>query len=196
MRWRAAVAAVALGIVAGSSACGARDDGGGTADVFSFATDDLCEWIDADTVSAIVAGASAEYGATPAVTGFEASWRSDTSRGCSWAVEAPDSNDPRLSEIGLIRTEPLDEAVSNGSVFVEHPVLSHGVRVNQAADNPVGGYGEWVCGMEVRLSVEGQDHTLEYWHCIPPNFDGDANAVLSIADGLLREMGWVPAESG
>jgi hypothetical protein len=46
--------------------------------------------------------------------------------------------------------------------------------------------------MEVRLSVEGREETLEFWHCVPPEFDGDAEAILSIADGLLREMGWIP----
>jgi hypothetical protein len=45
--------------------------------------------------------------------------------------------------------------------------------------------------MEVRLLIQGQDYTVEFWHSVPPGFDGDANAVLSIADGLLREMGWI-----
>ena len=56
-------------------------------------------------------------------------------------------------------------------------------------------HGEFVCGMEVRLSVEGQSHTVEFWHCVPPDFDGDANAILGLADGLLTEMGWVPVQS-
>jgi hypothetical protein len=45
--------------------------------------------------------------------------------------------------------------------------------------------------MEVRLLIEDQDYTVEFWHGVPRGFDGDANTILGIADGLLREMGWV-----
>jgi hypothetical protein len=162
--------------------------------VFSFADDDLCEWIDADTVSAIVADAYTAHGATPVVTGFEQSWDSDAYAGCWWSVESADPNDPPLASAGLILTEPLDVAISMGHVFAEHPALSDGVRVNQAAELPVGEYGNFLCGMEVRLSVEGHAETMEFWHCVPPDFDGDADAVLSIADGLLQAMGWVPVQ--
>lgn len=165
---------------------------------FDFDTDDLCEWIDADTVSKIVADAYTEHGASPVPTGFDEARPSGAHEGCWWAVPEPDQgSDPgelRLSEVGLIRTDPLDVALSGGWVFDPHPALSDGVRVGPGSE-VVGAYGEWVCGMEVRLSVEGQDDTVEFWHCVPPDFDGDANAILGIADGLLREMGWVPVST-
>jgi hypothetical protein len=119
------------------------------------------------------------------VTGFEQSWDSNGYRGCWWSVESADPNEPRLAQTGLILTEPLDEAIAMGQTFAEHPALSDGVRVSGAAELPVGEFGEYVCGMEVWLSVEGHAETMEFWQCVPPVFDDDADAVLSIADGLL-----------
>lgn len=174
-------------------ACSGQDEGV----VFSFDDGELCEWIDADTVDAIVADSYSEHGATPIVTGFRESWRgTDAHPGCGWGVPAPDpARDPEISAVFLGQGRLLDEAVANGAVFTAHPALSDGVKVDQAAQNPVGAYRDWVPGMQVGLAVDGHGDTLTFTHGVPPDFDGDANAILSIADGLLREMGWVPVQN-
>jgi hypothetical protein len=77
------------------------------ADAFDFDTDDLCEWIDVDTVEAIVADAYIQHGATPVVSGFEEA-REGAHQGCWWAVPAPEEatgpGDLRRSTVGLIRS--------------------------------------------------------------------------------------------
>jgi len=172
------------------------DDGDGPSAVFSFATDDLCDWIDAATVSSIVEGAYTENGASPIVTGFEESWGSDGYKGCAWSVAGPDpDSDPVVALVGLLEADPLTEAEAQGAAFSPNPALSDGVRADQAADGPIGAHGDFFPGMQVRLAVEGQERTVEFWHGVPPEFDGEADAILAIADGLLRDMGWVPAAS-
>lgn len=145
------------------------DDGDGSAAVFSFAADDLCDWIDADTVTSVVEDAYTENGASPIVTGFEESWDSDAYKGCAWSVAGPDpDNDPVVAEVGLLEADPLTAAEEDGAVFSPNPALSDGVRADQAADGPIGAYGDFVPGMQVHLAVEGQERTVEFWHGVPP----------------------------
>ena len=88
--WRAWLAAAVLVVGGGLLVACGDDDDGDAADVFSFEADDLCEWIDADTVSAIVADSYSEHGATPIVNGFEESWSSAAYEGCIWTIEPVD----------------------------------------------------------------------------------------------------------
>ena len=55
MSWRVTSAAVGVGIALVVSGCGCTDDDSGAAAVFSFATDDLCEWVSEAEVAEFVA---------------------------------------------------------------------------------------------------------------------------------------------
>jgi hypothetical protein len=189
-RLTAALSTVML--VSAMSGCRSSDSGStSTEDAFDFAEDDLCEWIGANIVSDIVTDAYRQHGASPIPAGFEQSWGSDPYLGCAWSAGDP-GQVGSYSEVGLIRADLRSNDAERP--FESHPALSPGVLVGPRAHH-VGAPGDWVPGMEVRLLIEDQDYTVEFWHGVPRGFDGDANTILGIADGLLREMGWVPIPS-
>lgn len=158
----------------------------GSSDAFDFSSDDLCEWFSADDIHTIVAAAYEDNDALPLPPAFEEVWASDSYSGCFWRSED-------ISYLGLIATEPVSHPATDARRWQPHPALSEGVYVDQEV--VVGSHGDWVPGVEVRLLVEGQELTVEYWHGVPPGFDGDAEAVLAIADEMLEQMGWVPVAS-
>lgn len=167
-----------------------------TGEAFAPAEDDLCERIEPAELTRIVGEAFTAYGAAPSPAPFAVSWDSDTYRGCAWT--SSEENEEDATVIGLIVTEPAgwyEQWVEIDEYFHPHQGLSESVRVGGALGQPpvqVGGPGDWTPGIEVRLLVEGQDRTLEYWVNVPAGFEGDAEPLLTIADDLLQIMGWLP----
>jgi hypothetical protein len=164
----------------------------GTAEPFDFATDDLCEWVTDEDVTRVVSEAYTTYGATPIPSDFERSPFADSSSGCWWV--SPGSADPDATEslVGLVGIPPEQtdrEERDFQRVYEPHPALSEGLGVSGVLE--VGDHDDFTPGLEVRLSVEDQNWTLEFWHQVPPAFEGKADAILAIADGLLKELGWV-----
>ena len=157
--------------------------------VFDFATDSLCDRISGRRVAEIVETAFRAHDATPVPSGFHDGGGDANSpyRYCGWDFEG--------GVVGLVETEPAEEARSQLS-FVTHAALSPGVMVSEERLGDIGESGEFIDGLEVRLLVEGQDSTVEFWHTAPVGYTGDESALLAVADGLMREMGWVPTEAG
>jgi hypothetical protein len=159
-------------------------------EAFDFSTQSLCEWFSPEEIDTIVARAYEDNDASPIPPPFEEGASSADSRypDCWWH-----SGD--ISTVGLaaIRTGPFYDYDADGPIderWRPHPALSEGVYVDQEV--VVGSHDDYVPGVELRILVEGQEHAMEYWHRVPPGFDGDADAVLAIADEMLRSMGWVP----
>jgi hypothetical protein len=158
---------------------------------FDFSTQSLCDWFSPEEIDTIVARAYEDNDASPIPPPFEEGASSADSRyrgGCWWH-----SGD--ISTVGLaaIRTGPFFDYDADGPIderWRPHPALSEGVYVDQEV--VVGSHDDYVPGVELRLLVDGQELAVEYWHRVPPGFDGDADAVLAIADEMLRSMGWVP----
>jgi len=155
-------------------------------DVFDFSEDDLCERFTAEEITAIVAQAYDEHAASPVPPAFEEAVGDSqyADLGCWWNSN---NQGDRLSVVGLLA---VNEAPIEKN-FEPHLALSDGVRVHGLGEPEVGSHDDYVPGVEVRLWVDGQDQVLEFWHMVPPGFDGDAHAVLGIADQILEEMGWL-----
>ena len=167
-----------------------------TGEVFTPAEDELCVRIEPAELTRIVSEVYTEYGAARSPKPFEVSWDSDAYQGCAW--KSSEENDDDATVIGLIFTEPVgwyEQWVEIDEYFHPHAGLSDSVRVGGALGQlpiQVGRPGDWIPGIEVRLLVEGQDRTLEYWVNVPFGFGGNAEPLLAIANNMLQLMGWLP----
>lgn len=153
--------------------------------VFDFDEDDLCEWVTPADVDSAVYDAYTTFGeASPIPNEFTQSWVSGADQGCNWEYAIGNIG----GHIGLFR----DEATSTSSrAFVPHPGLSDGVLIDEEQGEFLGLYG-WP--RDLHLSVEGQPWTVRFDSDFHSGGIGDDGpGVLLVADGLLREMGWVDA---
>lgn len=156
-------------------------------DVFEISADDLCVWFSAEAIDTIVARAYEDNDASPVPPPFEDG--SSVAEDCWWH-----SGDTSTVGLAVIMSETFFDYDADGPIderWRPHSALSEGVYVDRE-EVVVGSHDDFEPGVELRLLVEGREHPLEYWHKVPPGFDGDADAVLTIADEMLRSMGWVP----
>ena len=177
---RRLLTALLMVLLVSASSCDGRSD------AFDFSTDHLCEWFSGEEIDTIVATAYEDNDASPLPPAYQQAWASDAYSGCAWGSEG-------ISKMGLIATEPVVHPATDARDWQPHPALSDGVFVDQEV--VVGSHGDWEPGVEVRLLVESQELTVEFWHGVPPGFDGDADALLAIANAMLEQMGWVPVPS-
>jgi len=172
----------------------------GTVDVFSFAEDDLCEWVSgADVAEWIAAEFDVDGTATEVATDREAS--------CAWTLVSADA------DFGIVRADDaalwrgfsgsvydLDEAMANagvtqypttdgdvgiGAFVVGHPAVSEGVVVHY------GGFGQFAFGvppgpwLQVSFESDRLDDDLD-----PDEYEA---RYFAVADRFLQALGWVPA---
>ena len=156
-------------------------------EAFDFSTQSLCDWFSPEDIDAIVARAYEDNDASPIPPPFEDG--SSAAEHCWWH-----SGDISTVGLAVIVSETFIDYDEDGPIddrWRPHSALSEGVYVDRE-EVVVGSHDDFEPGVELRLLVEGREHPLEYWHKVPPGFDGDADAVLAIADEMLRSMGWVP----
>lgn len=157
--------------------------------VFDPAEDRLCVWFADEELSRIVEDA---YGGA---TGWsdEGIFRSGVNRwGCWWQTSNWSlSLSPQGEPSGF--HEEWETERDEAEVH-PHPALTDGVYL---VDWPPGDWpprivteDDWT-GLDVLLTVEGVQQPLGFRHEIPPGFEGDVDTALSIADEMLRRMGWV-----
>jgi hypothetical protein len=149
--------------------------------------------VTAEDITRIVSEAYTTHGATPIPSDFEQSpWAGNSSSGCWWVTPGTDDPSATESTVGLAGIPPeqsdREERESSKRVYEPHPALSEGLGVYGVLE--LGDNEDFVPGLSVRLAVEGQNWTLEFWHQVPPAFEGNADAILAIADGLIEEIGW------
>ncbi len=164
-------------------------------DVFSFADDDLCEWVTEDEVAGFVATAF-EWDGTVTQSPPDAPLGGPTT--CEWQLTA--DGDPTgilvateaqwqtfggspydLAALAVVDYDDADPAEIERAAVSGHPALSEGVLVT--ADG-WGQFAFWVPPRDqyLALMIDVPGEELSY-----PIDD----RVFSIADQFLRELGWV-----
>jgi hypothetical protein len=183
----AAAALLALGTLSCSS-----DD----AEPFTFADDDLCEWISEDQVADFVA-AEFDWAGTAAeldeATGPEVScqWRLTSTAGDYGEVQAGDASlwrdfSGNPSDFDIVDIVEFDQElglVGIGAAVSGHPALSDGVVVQNGG---FGQYAFWVTPNDEYLSFTVRPFDDDAW-------DEDYEArFFGVADRFMRELNWLP----
>jgi hypothetical protein len=150
--------------------------------VFSFADDDLCEWLSPATIAALVA-AEYEWNGTASEGGF-----TDLPDGCAWELSGtPDVEGLNTVLIGsapapqepFLDYDDLENTTSKLGVGVRgHPALSDGVIYSY------GGFGYAAFGVPERGYIQ-----VYLW---VPGDEGTEDARFAFADAVIRELGWMP----
>ena len=154
----------------------------GAVEVFSFADDDLCEWLSPATIAALVA-AEYEWNGTASEGGF-----TDLPDGCAWELSGtPDVEGLNTVLIGsapapqepFLDYDDLENTTSKLGVGVRgHPALSDGVIYSY------GGFGYAAFGVPERGYIQ-----VYLW---VPGDEGTEDARFAFADAVIRELGWTP----
>lgn len=199
MRVRAPMLAGAILLVP-AAACGGNGD-----DVFSFADDDLCEWVSEDevaewvasefdwrgTASAARTGGAADDGAcewhlSSTEEGRESSWVG-VEDAAQWRDfdENPYDFGARMTQSGVTAYPPPDGHVEIGAWVIGHPSLTEGVVVHN------GGFGMYAFGVPPGpyLQVSTLLYDSEDWDEGAAIADYEAR-FFAVADHFLQELGW------
>ena len=174
--------------------------------VFSFADDDLCEWVSEEDVAEWVGaefdwdGTVVEVGSTSAQVACE--WTLQGTGGIDVVVTAGDGAlwrdfggnaydfDARMRQAGLTEYPPPAGVVEIGAWVVGHPAVADGVVVHN------GGFGQFAFGVPpgpwLQVSILSEDWD-QGWDA------GAASEVyearyFALADRFLQELGWVPPQ--
>lgn len=150
--------------------------------VFSFADNDLCEWLSSDTIAELVA-AEYEWNGTATAVAF-----SDLPDGCTWELSGtPDVEGLNTVSIGSA-TPPTEPFLTYGEFTSSTPQLGVGVRGHPALSEGViysyGGFGYASFGVP--------DHGYIQMFLWVPGDEGTEDARLAFADAVIRELGWTP----
>lgn len=155
-----------------------------SAGVFSFADDDLCEWLSSDKIAELVK-AEYEWDGTATAGAF-----TDLIDGCAWELSGtPAVEGLNTVSIGSARAGPPDEpfvdyddlggaAPDIGVGIRGHPTLSDGVIYT------VGGFGYVAFGVP--------EHGFINVYLWVPGDEGSHDAHFAFADALIEELGWTP----
>ncbi len=173
------------------------------ADVFSFADDDLCEWVSEAEIAEWVAaefdldGTASEVGTTDAVVACE--WTIESTDGEEAVVTAGDAAlwrgfdgdiydfTARMADAGVIEYPPPQGSVEIGGWVVGHPAVSDDVVVHN------GGFGRFAFGVPpgpwLQVSIYTEDGD-ENWDKGVAYEEYEAH-YFALVDRFLRELGWV-----
>ena len=180
MRWVVLMCLTAL-VAAGCS----------SGDVFTFAEDDLCDWVSEDEVTSFVRDAYAQSGiewdgSVVAAEPGASAWDLPDSDYCQW--EPSDGGHviargfpPSQFLGGIIEFPTLNETTPIGN-YSEHPSVADYVIVGNAA---FGRFGFWLEDSDEKLGLEvafREGTTDEDWE----------NMLFDVANSFLSEMGWIP----
>ncbi len=192
-------ALLTLAVLGAAAACG----GGGDDDSepFTFADDDLCEWVSADEVAAFFASAydwdgTAETMSTSDAGPDECWWRlSDLSSDEYVEVAAGNAVDGVLLPYEEITPYEGGPVLAPGGTVSGHPALSDGVVVQSAG---WGVYAFWVPPRAEYLSLSASRYSGDGAEATGVDSATDEqirveeqNRFFSLADQFLNELGWV-----
>jgi hypothetical protein len=170
-----------------------------TVDVFSFAEDDLCEWVTGEEVARLVSTIYPWNGtAADGVPGPG----SELPTNCSWSLSGGDGNgylyagdasrwvDFNGAPYDVAAAGPVVEYSEEDPAWIEigttvtgHPALSDGVGVFN------GGFGQYA------FWVPPEEQYLAYSLAVPGVGIEIDDHFFAVADGLLQELGWVAPTS-
>jgi hypothetical protein len=185
----------ALLLAATVVACGRNDDG----DAFSFADDELCEWITTDEIAEFFASEYEWEGTAELVNTADAGPDE-----CWWRLSAAGKDDyfeVSAGNAGVVL--PYEEIVeyeggtvpAPGGTVSGHPALSKGVVVQSGG---WGTYAFWVPPRDEYLSLLMNSHSGDSQMVVgvdsSPDEQGRVQAqqrFFAFADQLLQELGWV-----
>lgn len=192
---RCAVVAMLL-LAAAATACG-DDDG----DAFTFADDELCEWITAEEVTGFFAS-TYEWDGTGELVDTEHSgpdecwWHLNSAAGDADFEISAGNADPGF----LLASDEIVEyqggpVPAPGGTVSDHPALSEGVIVQSAG---WGAYSFWVPPREEYLSLFANRHPSDGTAATGVDSATDETTrveeqhrFFAFADQLLHELGWV-----
>ena len=190
-------ALLTLALLGATAACGGDEDN----EAFTFADDDLCEWVSADEVAAFFASAYDWDGTAEALNTSDAGpdecrWRlTDLSSGEYLEVAAGNAVDGVLLPYEEITQYEGGPVLALGGTMSGHPALSDGVVVQSAG---WGVYSFWVEPRAEYLSLSASRYSGEGAEVTGVDSAIDEqirveeqNRFFSLADQFVNELGWV-----
>jgi len=190
------ITSAVLLLVVGTSSCSSDD-----AEPFTFADDDLCEWVSEDRVADFVAAEFAWEG-TAAVIDEETApqvscqWRLTGTAGGDGEVHAGDAslwtdfsgNAYDFDTIDIVEFDRELGFVEIGAAVSGHPALSDGAVVHN------GGFGQfafWVPPNEEYLSLTMRPFDDDAWGGGAAWGGDDEDGFFGVADRFMRELNWL-----
>ena len=180
------VAAVLL-LASPLAACGGGDD----SDAFTFADDELCDWLTADEIAGFFASVyewdgTAELVYTEDAGPDECFWRLATAGGNGFIEIGAGNADPGLLPYEEVVEYDGGSVPAPGGTVTGHPALSEDVVVQSAG---WGAYSFWVPPRDEYLSLFANRASSDGTG--PRVGVEDQDRFFAFADQLLQELGWV-----